>query len=148
MGTNFKKLYILQNQRIFFFRRWEEMFKDDFADTCNAECISNQVNQEPSQEPKKGHYIWQHTPQSKNIMIMSIFLVKYFSSVLKRLIFKAQVKLRYTSAFNRLKFLSFYLSIFLSLSDIPNLDLNNPTNPLLKSTLVQLVYISSGYCRY
>jgi hypothetical protein len=31
--------------------------------------------------------------------------------------------------------------------DIPNLDLNNPTNPLLKSSLVQLVYSSSGYCR-
>ena len=39
-------------------------------------------------------------------------------------IFKAQVKLRFTSAFNMLK--------FLSLSGFPNLDLNNPTNPLLK----------------
>ena len=60
----------------------------------------------------------------------------------KHFIIKAQVKLRFTSAFNRLKFLSIFLSFYLSLSDAPNLDLNNPTNPLLKRTLIQLVYSS------
>ena len=63
-------------------------------------------------------------------------------------IFKALVKLCFNSAFNRLKFISFFLSIFLALSDIPNLDLNKMTNHLLKSTLIKLVYNSSGYCRY
>jgi hypothetical protein len=43
--------------------------------------------------------------------------------------FKAQVWLRYTSAFNKLKFLSIYLSIYLStFSGFPNPNLNNPFN--------------------
>ena len=40
--------------------------------------------------------------------------------------------------------LAFEVSIYLSLSDAPNPDLNNPTNLLIKSTLVQLVYSSKG----
>ena len=57
-------------------------------------------------------------------------------------IFKAQAKLRFASTFNRLKFLSIFLFFFLS--DVPNLDLNNLTDLLIKSTLVQLIYSIQG----
>ena len=75
-----------------------------------------------------------------NLHTCSLHLVQFHSANLNLcIIFKAQVKLCFTSAFNKWKFLSIFLSFFLSISDIPNLDLNNSTNPLLKSTPPNLV---------